>query len=90
MGKAIQGKIYIHFIQKTAISKHGDNPEEWEEAKYLNRLEKQRLAVSKMRRLQRNRSSKKEQDLYNWITAKNTYEKKYIQKKNENYYGYKN
>ena len=33
-----------------------------------------------MQRLQRNRSSKKEQDLYNWITAENTYNNKYKKK----------
>ena len=37
-----------------------------------------------MRRLQRNRSSKKEQNLYNWITAENTYKTKYKNNKQAN------
>ena len=73
-------KETLKYYQQRCQRIHGDNPKEWEEAKYLNRLEKQRLAVSKMRRLQRNRSSKKEQDLYNWITAENTYNNKYKKK----------
>ena len=73
-------KETLKYYQQRCQQIHGDNPKEWEEAKYLNRLEKQRLAVSKMRRLQRNRSSKKEQDLYNWITAENTYNNKYKKK----------
>jgi hypothetical protein len=76
-------KETLKYYQQRCQQIHGDNPKEWEEAKYLNRLEKQRLAVSKMQRLQRNRSSKKEQNLYNWITAKNTYEKKYKKPKEE-------
>lgn len=79
-------KLYketLKYYQQRCRQIHGDNPEEWEEAKYINRLEKQRLAVSKMQRLQRNRSSKKEQDLNAWITAKNTYEKKYKESKIE-------
>ena len=60
-------KYYLKLLEEGRRKEqiHGDNPEEWEEQKYLNKLEKQRLAVSKMQRLQRNRSSKKEQDLYN-------------------------
>lgn len=73
----------LKYYQERCKRIHGDNPEEWEEQKYINRLEKQRLAVSKMQRLQRNRSSKKEQDLYAWITAKNTYENKYNKLKEE-------
>lgn len=76
-------KETLKYYQQRCQQIHGDNPKEWEEAKYLNRLEKQRLAVSKMQRLQRNRSSKKEQDLYNWITAKNTYKNKYKKLKEE-------
>ena len=73
----------LKYYQERCKRIHGDNPKEWEEQKYINRLEKQRLAVSKMQRLQRNRSSKKEQDLYAWITAKNTYENKYNKLKEE-------
>lgn len=76
-------KKTLEYYQKHCQRIHGDNPEEWEEQKYINRLEKQRLAVSKMQRLQRKRSSKKEQDLYAWITAKNTYENKYNKLKEE-------
>jgi hypothetical protein len=73
-------KETLKYYQQRCQQIHGDNPKEWEEAKYLNRLEKQRLAVSKRQRLQRNRSSKKEQNLYNWITAENTYNSKYKKK----------
>ena len=37
-----------------------------------------------MRRLQRKRSSSKEQSLYEWITAENTYKSKYKNKKQTN------
>ena len=67
----------LKYYQQRCQQIHGDNPKEWEEQRYLNRLEKQRFAVSKMQRLQHKRSSNKEQDLYKWITAKNTYENKY-------------
>ena len=76
-------KETLKYYQQRCQQIHGDNPEEWEEQRYLNRLEKQRFAVAKMRRLQRNRSSKKEQDLYTWIKAKNTYEKEYKESKIE-------
>lgn len=76
-------KDTLKYYQERCKRIHGDNPEEWEEAKYINRLEKQRLAVSKMQRSKHKQSSKKEQDLYAWITAKNTYEKKYKESKIE-------
>ena len=77
-------KETLKYYQQRCQQIHGDNPEEWEEQRYLNRLEKQRLAVSKMQRLQRNRSSKKEQNLYDWITAENTYKTKYKNNKQAN------
>ena len=67
----------LEYYQDHCQRIHGDNPQEWEAQKYINKLEKQRLAVSKMRRLKHKRSSKKEQSLYEWITAENTYKNKY-------------
>ena len=76
-------KETLKYYQQRCKQIHGDNPEEWEEQKYLNRLEKQRFARSKMQRLQRKRHSSKEPSLYEWITAKNTYENKYNKPKGE-------
>ena len=76
-------KETLKYYQQRCRQIHGDNPEDWEEQKYLNRLEKQRFAVSKMQRLQGKRSSSREQKLYEWITAKNTYENKYNKLKKE-------
>ena len=70
-------KETLKYYQQRCRQIHGDNPEEWEEQKYINRLEKQRFAVAKMRRSQYMRPSKKEQSLYEWITAENTYKTKY-------------
>jgi hypothetical protein len=70
-------KETLKYYQQRCRQIHGDNPEEWEEQKYINRLEKQRFAVAKMQRSQYKRSSKKEQSLYEWITAENTYKNKY-------------
>ena len=50
----------LKYYQERCKRIHGDNPEEWEETKYINRLEKQRLAVSKMQRSKHKQSSKKD------------------------------
>ena len=77
-------KETLKYYQQRCKQIHGDNPQEWEEQRYLNKLEKQRFAVAKMQRLQRKRSSKKEQSLYEWITAENTYKTKYKNNKQSN------
>lgn len=73
-------KKTLEYYQQRCRQIHGDNPQEWEEQRYLNRLEKQRFAVAKMKRLQHKQSSKKNQNLYEWITAENTYNNKYKKK----------
>ena len=73
-------KETLKYYQQRCKQIHGDNPEEWEEQKYINRLEKQRFAVAKMQRLKRKRSSTRGQSLYEWITAENTYKNKYKKK----------
>ena len=70
-------KETLKYYQQRCQQIHGDNPEEWEEQRYLNRLEKQRFAVAKLKRLQHKWDSNKDQNLYKWITAKDTYGKKY-------------
>ena len=63
-------KETLKYYQQRCQQIHGDNPEEWEEAKYINRLEKQRLAVSKMQRSKHKQSSKKDQDHKNTTKRK--------------------
>ena len=74
-------KKTLEYYQEHCQRIHGDNPQEWEIQKYINRLEKQRLAVMKMKRCKKC-SSKKDQSLSSWINAENTYNKKYKQKSN--------
>ena len=77
-------KKTLEYYQQRCRQIHGDNPQEWEEQRYLNRLEKQRFAVAKMKRLQHKQSSKKKQNLYEWITAENTHRIKYKNDKQSN------
>lgn len=66
----------LEYYQEHCQRIHGDNPQEWEAQKYINKLEKQRLAVMKMKR-HNTHSSKKEKTLTDWIKAKDAYNKKY-------------